>query len=136
LFLFWLALVGTLDPLELAAGAIAAAIAATAGQVVRAKSDLPRAASAADLLPHAWRAFARVPREFAYVAAALARRGRPHGAFRTIELEAGGDWRIRGRRGIAALIVSLPPNTFVVEVDAERGTALVHELVPQRSSAP
>jgi hypothetical protein len=108
--------------------ALAAALAATAAVAVRARG-LPHPSSALDVLRRAGRPLARIPLEFGLLVAQL--RGRPHGAFRTIELPRG-DWRVRSRRGLGAMVGSLPPNVVVVDIDPERGVALVHELVPRR----
>jgi len=38
-----------------------------------------------------------------------------------------------GRRVLMTAIASFTPNAYVVGVDLDRGTALVHELVPSRT---
>ena len=127
LFALWLALVGTLDRLDVVAGSVAAAVAATAAVLVRAQG-LPRASAGAHVLRYAGHALARVPGDTARVLGPLARGRTPNGAFRVVALPPG-DWRTRGPRGVAALIGSLAPNTIVVDVDGERRQALVHDLV-------
>jgi hypothetical protein len=71
--------------------------------------------------------------DFIRVLAALPRR--PTGAFRTVPFPAGGERDVdRGRRAWATLAASFAPNRLVVDVDAERGEALVHDLLPQAAS--
>ena len=62
-------------------------------------------------------------RDFALVTLALTR-GRPAGAFREVRVPA----RTAGDRALAGLLTSIAPNVYVVDVDRDRGSALVHEL--------
>jgi hypothetical protein len=129
LFLLWLVLVGTIQDTELVAGLFAAAIGATAAEVVRAQGLLQYRVE--------WRWLRRTPShlarvvpEFFLVLATLVRRRR--GAFRTLEFPTGGERTVdRGRRAWAGLAASLAPNRVVVDVDEETGLVLVHDLVPR-----
>jgi multisubunit Na+/H+ antiporter MnhE subunit len=69
-----------------------------------------------------------VVRDFAVVAAALLR-GRPSGRFVEVDAPA----RSAGDRALLGLLGSVAPNAYVVDVDPDRGRALVHELDPGRS---
>jgi multisubunit Na+/H+ antiporter MnhE subunit len=68
-----------------------------------------------------------VVRDFGRVTLALTR-GRPAGAFREVDVAA----RTAGDRALTGLLGSIAPNAYVVDVDRDRGTALVHELDPKQ----
>jgi multisubunit Na+/H+ antiporter MnhE subunit len=51
---------------------------------------------------------------------------RPRGEFAEIRLPAGD--RAAARRGYAALALSVAPNTYVADVDPDRGVLLVHRI--------
>jgi hypothetical protein len=128
LFLVWLLFVGTVAGLELIAGLCAAAIGATAAEVVRSQGLLNFRVESRWLVRGAGQLLRVVP-EFFLVLAAIGRPSR--GAFRTVEFPAGGRRAVdSGRRAWAALTGSLAPNRLVVDVDPETGKALVHDLVP------
>jgi hypothetical protein len=128
LFVLWLLLVGTVAGLELIAGLCAAAIGATAAEVVRSQGLLNFRVEAR-WLARGSRHVLRVVPDFFLVLAAIGRR--PRGAFRTLEFPAGGHRAVDdGRRAWGALSGSLAPNRLVVDVDPETGEALVHDLVP------
>jgi hypothetical protein len=128
LFVLWLMFVGTVAQVELIAGLCAAAIAATAAEVVRSQGLLNFRVEARWLARGARQLLSVVP-DFFVVLAAIARR--PRGTFRTFEFPAGGRRAVdNGRRAWAALTGSLAPNRLVVDVDPETGEALVHDLVP------
>jgi hypothetical protein len=132
LFVFWLALVGTLQDAELIAGLGAAAIGATAAEVVRSQGLLRYRVRARWLWPGV-RQLLRVVPDFFRVLAALPRR--PAGQFRTVPFPAGGRRDVdRGRRAWATLAASLAPNRIVIDMDAGTGEALVHDLVPHAGS--
>ena len=125
LFGLWQLYVGQTTTQTTIAGAIAAAIATGAGVLLarlglyRFKLD-PRRLRGAATLP--W----DILRDFALVTLALAR-GRPDGSFREVDVPA----RTAGDRALAGLLESIAPNTYVVDVDRDRGAALVHELEPR-----
>lgn len=132
LFLLWLALVGVVQDLELIAGLCAAAIGATAVEVVCAQGLLRYSVE--------WRwlrllgpQLLRVVPDFLRLMLALPRR--PHGSFRTLEFPVGGNRSVdAGRRAFGVLAPSLAPNRLVVDTDPEAGGAVVHDLLPE--SAP
>jgi multisubunit Na+/H+ antiporter MnhE subunit len=132
LFWLWMLLVGEWNRDELVAAALAAAIAASVGVAACTAGGLrfriPLAwVSRAALVP------VRVVLDFGIVMwvllRSLALRRRVHGRFRTRDFAAGGDDPTSfGIRAWVTLVTTLSPNTFMVDVDAERDTALLHEL--------
>jgi hypothetical protein len=132
LLVLWLALVGTVQDVERIAGLSAAAIGATAAEVVRSQGLL-RFRVEWRWLRLLWKPLLRVVPDFFVVLAALPRRSR--GQFVELDFPTGGKRAVdAGRRAFAVVAPSLAPNRLVVDVDAESGQALVHDLVP--SSAP
>jgi multisubunit Na+/H+ antiporter MnhE subunit len=45
----------------------------------------------------------------------------------------GDDPQSAGRRAFLAIVASIAPNTYVVDLDRERGVAQVHNLDPRRA---
>jgi hypothetical protein len=132
LFVLWLLLVGTVQDLERIAGLCAAAIGATAVEVVRSQGLLDFRVEWR-WLRQAWKPLARVFPEFLLLMGSLVRR--PQGSFRTLEFPAGGERAVdAGRRAFAVVASSWSPNRLVVDVDKETGGALVHDLLPERGS--
>jgi multisubunit Na+/H+ antiporter MnhE subunit len=130
----WLALVDTVVVPELVVGAIAAAIAATGAVVVRGQRRLllrPRAA---------WARFAFAPlgrtvTDLVPLAVALWRRGilrrDERGALVEVPYAAVGDDPYdAAHRVFTEALGSLAPNTLVVDIERDRRTMVVHELVP------
>jgi hypothetical protein len=133
LFALWLLLVGTVQDVELIAGLCAAAIGVAAVEVVRVQGLL-RFRVQWRWLRLGWRPLVRVIPEFLLLVPALIRA--PRGRFRELDFPAGGERAVdAGRRAFAIWAGSLAPNRLVVDVDAETGTALVHDLVPGAGSA-
>jgi multisubunit Na+/H+ antiporter MnhE subunit len=137
-FALWLLLV-TISWQEVGAGVVAAAIAATGAEAVRANDRFrfkpePRwLAKAVTLLP-------RILQESWLLARVLARRiirrEAPDSAFRAVPFEAGGDdARSSARRALVKAGWSAAPNTVVIGVDRKENIMLVHQSVPdaQRS---
>jgi multisubunit Na+/H+ antiporter MnhE subunit len=130
----WLLLTLTIDPVEVAAGAVAAAIAATVAELVRVQDlqtirvrprwllrtlRLPRA-----ILVDSWKVLATL----------LSRP--PKSAFFALPLDPGDDDDpyAAGRRALITAAISVTPNTYVVGIDADRNLILVHQLVPASPS--
>lgn len=134
LFGLWVAFVGVTTGSELIAGLAAAAVGATAADIVRRCGLLsyrPPPGLASPLARQLW----HTVRDFLLLVwllvPALTGR-RPKGAFRTIEVDTRGDSPSgRGWRAFAGWIGSIAPNTIVVDLD--EGTVLRHDLVPGRS---
>ncbi len=133
LFALWLVFGGVVhDRYERIGGLCAAAVAATAAEVVRSQGLLHFRVERR-WLRRAWRPLVRVVPEFLLVVAALSRPGR-RGAFRAVEFPTGGERTAdKGRRALAGAVGSLAPNLLVVEADPDERALLVHELVPGRS---
>ena len=138
----WLALTDTHKEPELIAGAVAAAIGATmAGRVVRpGPPRTPSKALAALgigpclLIRPLWRLIV----DTALLAGALWRQivlRRPAtGSFRAVRYAPGQSRRSAAGRTLTEVWGSLVPNRYVVGIDEEESTLLVHELV--RSDEP
>jgi Na+/H+ ion antiporter subunit len=138
LFWLWLLLAGEWNRLELAAAAFAATIAATLAEVARTRTALHAKLPA--------RALADVPQllgmvvvDFGIVAWALlvsvARRRVVRGSIVSRELDRGARAaRGEGPRAWTALAASYSPNAYVLDIDPESRTVVLHDLVPNRSS--
>jgi hypothetical protein len=123
----WLALADSRRLEEVVAAVAVGALGATASVIVRAQRDVV-------LRPHArWvlealRTFGRWPRDLWALARALP--SRPAG--RIVEepfAATGEDPRSAARRALAVVGGTLAPNSIVVEIDAERGVLVRHDLV-------
>lgn len=135
LFGVWLVLVDSLAHPEVAGGAIAAIPAAIiALGISNARSGRfrvrPRWLGALRAAPLS------ILRDTGILAIALWRRlihgERPSSGFRVVHTPmSGDDAEAAGRRALAIAGTSIAPNTFVIGIDRERGTVLVHQLVPQ-----
>jgi len=122
LFGLWQLYVGQTTTQTTIAGAIAAGI-ATGAAVALARLGLYRFGLDLRRLRRAAALPWEIVRDFAVVTLALAR-GRPTGSFREVDVPA----RTAGDRALAGLLGSIAPNAYVVDVDRDRGAALVHEL--------
>ena len=128
----WLLYVGQHHAQEVVAGAVAAAL-STALALGVARAARSRYRLDPQPLTRAWRLPWNVVRDFAVVSIALVH-GRPRGAWETIELPVrGDDPRSAGRRALLAVLASIAPNTYLVDIDRERGVAHVHNLDPRRA---
>lgn len=65
----------------------------------------------------------------------LARRERVRGVWRTVPVPTGNgdDATAISWRAFVIGVTSVAPNTYVIDIDQERGVALVHQLVPDRA---
>jgi multisubunit Na+/H+ antiporter MnhE subunit len=133
LFGLWLLFVDTLAAEELILGAIAAAAAATAADVVRAQ-DLVRFRLRARWL----RGLAVVPGQVvtdSWVLAValwrqLRRPGSVRGLFRVLPFPVEDDEAAAAARSaLVTAVASVAPNTYVVGVERGEGSMLVHQLV-------
>jgi multisubunit Na+/H+ antiporter MnhE subunit len=137
LVVLWLAFVDTLAAAEVVLGLVAAAVAATAAEVVR-DQELVRFR----LEPRWLRGLGRLPwqvlRDSWLLAEALwgQLRGRPvRGVFRVVPFPVEqDDARSAARRALVTGVVSLAPNTYVVGIEGEEGVVLVHQLVHDPAS--
>jgi multisubunit Na+/H+ antiporter MnhE subunit len=130
----WMLLVFNTDPAEIVAGAVAAALGATATVLVRSQEALPVALRARWL-----RRLLGLPRAIAVetlwlvplVARALLRRQPVEGGFRTIEFAGARERSARatGRRAAAKWLGSVSPNAIVIGFAEDDDVVLVHQLV-------
>lgn len=133
-FAVWMVLVDNLDPAELIAGAVCAAIAATLSTAVyrmRRVGVRPRAG----MLRRGWRLALDLFVDTARLSVALFRHlvlRRPvRGRLRAARYRAtAASPQAAGRRALTEWLGSLGPNRYVVGIDRERDVVLVHELVP------
>jgi multisubunit Na+/H+ antiporter MnhE subunit len=130
----WMLFVESLAPAELIAGAVAAAAAASLAELVRERGYV-RFAPRAGWLVHVPRVALQILRDCAILGAALGRRvlrRRPvRGVLIRVPIrygDAGG--RASARRALLNFGVSITPNSYVVHLDDETSTALIHQLVP------
>jgi hypothetical protein len=114
LFVFWIALVGVLDPLELAVGAGAAAAGTLVVAGLLARGRFPSLLSRLRTWSRAAGGLARIAPDIVL----LARGFRARGSVSIVQLPPATDWRHRAERGLAELVGSLAPNTIVFEVTA------------------
>jgi multisubunit Na+/H+ antiporter MnhE subunit len=130
----WIVLAGEPDVQDLVVGSAASVLAVAYGYLVSDRGKMVPAVRAADL-----RALARVPwqvvTETGQVFALAARKaaGRPvaPGTLRTVPVDVGTDvrgWPAARREAVLTALLSAAPNTIVVDIDMEAGTALVHQL--------
>jgi multisubunit Na+/H+ antiporter MnhE subunit len=138
----WIVLAGEPDVPDLVAGSAAAVLSVGVGYLLSERGKMVPGLRAADLrtlvaLP------GRVVAESGQVFALAARKaaGRPvrPGVLRTVPVDAGPDargWPAARREAVLTALLSAAPNTVVVDIDMEAGTALVHQLVgPQEADA-
>jgi len=137
LVLLWLLFVDTFAAQEVIVGLVAAAIAATAAELVRSQ-ELVRFR----LDPHWLRGLPGLPWQVLHdtwlLTVALWRHctGSPvRGVFRVVPFPSeADDDRSAARRALATALVSVAPNTVVVGVEGAEGKMLVHQLVPEPGS--
>jgi multisubunit Na+/H+ antiporter MnhE subunit len=123
---FWLLIQGEWNAIQLYAAASAATLSLVVGLGVR-RWALPSARVEVRWLRRALWIPWHVVKEFGYVTLFLLRRG--EGEFRTVSFPTGGARPAeRGRRAFVALATGYSPNSYVVDVDQERGEVLVHLL--------
>jgi hypothetical protein len=138
LFWLWFLLVGDWNGQELVAAAVAATIAASLAELGRTRTGF-RARIPLRALADLPRALGMVVLDFAIVTWALlagvARRRVPRGRLVSRKLEGGAvSPRGVGPRAWTVLVACYSPNAYVIDVDPETETALLHDLVPYRPS--
>jgi multisubunit Na+/H+ antiporter MnhE subunit len=128
----WLLYVGATTREVLVAGALAAAVAVALGAFLGRRGLLRFG------LDERWLARALgIPwyllRDFGLLTFALLR-GRPRGAWVTMDFPVGGDdaWTA-GRRALVGALGTITPNAYLVDFDRERQLVLLHELDPERA---
>jgi predicted lysophospholipase L1 biosynthesis ABC-type transport system permease subunit len=139
LFWLWLLLTGDWNRIELIGAACGAALAATIAELLRpaARQPLPvpleRFRTAASLVPIVFADFGIV---MWALLGSLARRRVVRGAFVTRNFDAGPKTTPHGQahRAWTILVAGFSPNAYVIDIDAERDTVLLHDLVTWRRS--
>jgi multisubunit Na+/H+ antiporter MnhE subunit len=131
----WIVLAGEPDEQDLIAGSAAAVLAVGVGYVLSERGKMVPGLRAADLRTLAavpWRVVAESGQVFALAAGKAAGRATAPGRLRTVPLDVGADargWPAARREAVLTALLSAAPNTVVVDIDMEAGTALVHRLV-------
>ena len=133
MFVAWIALDDTIARPELVVGAVAAAIAAAIAFTVQRRGYIsfqPRARWLMQIPRLAWTVLA----DCALLGGALwrrvVRREAVEGTTIRVPFDYGGDNpRDGARRALVNVGVSLTPNSFVIDIDPEAGSLLVHQLV-------
>jgi hypothetical protein len=130
----WMLLVFKTELLELFAGMVAAAFAATAVELVRSLGYAPFAGD-----PRWLKALLRLPGEVIVDCFVLTRalwlhltgKKKIQGSFRVIHFEgsSGEDPRSEARRAVAKWLGGVGPNTYVIGFDEKRNIVLLHQLV-------
>jgi multisubunit Na+/H+ antiporter MnhE subunit len=134
---FWMVLTDSVHIVELLAGAVIAALAATAAEVVR-RSRLARQALRPRYALGVWRVLLRaIPDVGRLTRAAFAQtlQRRPvRGELVAVPFpHTADDPDSAARRAIAVGLGSIAPNSIIVGVDREAGVLLVHQLEPTRN---
>jgi hypothetical protein len=137
-FCLWLVYVGEWNRYSWVSGAVAASIGAT-GAVIVQHLGLLRFRPAVRPLRSGWRVPVQVVVDFGILVAALwrvlVRRREVRGVFRAKRVDLGGDDPSSSfRRAWAVVAATYSPNAYVVDVDSERGTVLLHDLVSCEAS--
>jgi multisubunit Na+/H+ antiporter MnhE subunit len=138
-FALWVLLTSTVDRTELLTGAVAAAIAASAFEVMR-EHGAPRARPRWSWLKPAPLIPLLVVRDTLTVFTELVRqlrggRRRP-GRLHAVALpDIGDDAERKARHLFVTIGVSLSPNTYVIGFEPDRNEMLVHQLVPTRPAS-
>lgn len=139
LFWLWLLLVGDWNRIEVIGAACGAAIVATLAEIVRAAArqqlsvPLERLRASASVLPIVFADFGIV---MWVLLCSVAQRRVARGAFITRSFDAGPKTTESGRarRAWTVWLAGFSPNAYVLEIDEERDTVLLHDLVPWRRS--
>jgi multisubunit Na+/H+ antiporter MnhE subunit len=127
LTVLWLVLADSRRLEEIIAGVVVGALGATASVIVRAQRDVILRPRPRWVL-YALRTFGRWPRDLWALGRALP--SRPTGRIVEEPFEATGeDPRSAARRALAVVGGTLAPNSIVVEIDADRGVLVRHDLV-------
>jgi multisubunit Na+/H+ antiporter MnhE subunit len=133
-YALWVLLVFKTEPAEFVAGALAAALAATGAELVRARGYAPFAPRLAW-----WRGLIRLPRDVivdtwrmtALLVRSLIRREPIKGHYRIVSFRPGSedDPRAQARRTVAGWLGTISPNTYVIGIDEEHHVVVLHQLI-------
>jgi multisubunit Na+/H+ antiporter MnhE subunit len=131
----WIVLAGQPDAQDLVAGSVAAVLAVGVGYLISQRGKMVPSVRAADLRTLAvvpWHVVVETGQVFALAARKASGRPAAPGALRTVPLDTGPDvrgWPAARREAVLTALLSAAPNTVVVDIDMEAGTALVHQLI-------
>jgi hypothetical protein len=128
----WMLLVDSTDFREALAGAVAATLGTAAYRLAvrRAAEGLLPALRRSGAWRLPWQAVTDSGRVLAAVVTSGLGRGRVRGRFESVPFAVGGSSaQAAGRRAVAAITQSFPPNTSVAGFEAEGGVMVVHRLV-------
>jgi len=140
----WIVLAGQPDAQDLSAGPVAAVLAVGVGYLISQRGKMVPSVRAADLRTLAvvpWQVVIETGQVFALAARKASGRPTALSAMRTVPLDAGPDvrgWPAARREAVLTALLSAAPNTVVLDIDMEAGTALVHQLAgaPQPDERP
>ena len=140
LFGVWIALVGQADLQDNLAGLVAAGVGVAVGWFVTVGAGRCHNCAEA-IMVEVVRLGPALCRQTIGVYRAAWRRARgfgPPGGFRTVATDVGGGgWNAARRSAIVGALLSVTPDTIVVDIDADSGVATVHDFVARPSgSAP
>jgi multisubunit Na+/H+ antiporter MnhE subunit len=130
----WIVLAGQPDVQDLVSGSVAAVLAVGVGYLVSQRGKMVPSVRAVDLRTLAavpWQVVAETGQVFALAARKASGRPVAPGALRTVPVDTGPDsrgWPAARREAVLTALLSAAPNTVVVDIDMEAGTALVHQL--------
>lgn len=131
--LLWVLLTDTLTTISLVVGAVVAAMAVEAIEIIRVHSEI-RSAPRARWLIRLWHLPADIVSETALLFIALWRqlalRRTVRGSFRAVGFESGEETaRWAAWRAFGIFYTSVAPNTYTVDVHMDNDVMLVHQLV-------
>ena len=129
-FWLWQLLAGEWNHIEWIAGAAAATVAATLGELARSAGRLRMPLDAA-WIARLWSIPVAVVADFAILMWALPRRRRGEWVRRPLPADVSGD---PSACAALALAATYSPNAYVVDVDEGEGIVLLHDLVRHRAS--
>ena len=130
----WIVLAGQPDVQDLVAGSASAVLAVGVGYLVSQRGQMVPSVRVADLRTLAavpWQVVVETGQVFALAARKASGRAAAPGALRTVPVDVGTDvrgWPAARREAVLTALLSAAPNTIVVDIDMEAGTALVHQL--------
>lgn len=130
----WIVLAGQPDVQDLVAGSASAVLAVGVGYLVSQRGQMVPSIRVADLRALAavpWQLVVETGQVFALAARKASGRPAAPGALRTVPVDVGTDvrgWPAARREAVLTALLSAAPNTIVVDIDMEAGTALVHQL--------
>ena len=144
LFGMWIVLAGQPDVQDLVLGSASAVLAVGVGYLVSQRGKMVPTVRVVDLRMLAavpWQVVAETGQVFALAARKASGRPVAPGVLRTVPVDVGTDargWPAARREAVLTALLSAAPNTIVVDIEMEAGTALVHQLAgnPESGAHP